>query len=138
MSEMSSYNQTIIDEFRANDGVVGGGFEGSPIVLLTTTGAKSGQTRINPLVCLPSENGTIYVFASAAGAPKHPDWFHNLVAHPTVHVEFGTESFDATATPVTGSERDELYALQAERFPGFAEYQEKTTRTIPVVALTRI
>jgi deazaflavin-dependent oxidoreductase (nitroreductase family) len=137
MSDMSSYNQTIIDEFRANEGKVGGGFEGSSMVLLTTTGAKSGQTRTNPLVCLPDDDGTIYVFASAAGAPKHPDWFHNLIAHPTVQVEIGAESFQAKATEVTGTARDDLYARQVALFPGFAEYQEKTSRTIPVVALTR-
>jgi deazaflavin-dependent oxidoreductase (nitroreductase family) len=134
---MNDFNQTIIDEFRANDGKVGGGFEGSPVVLLTTTGAKTGQTRINPLVCLPGDDGTIYVFASAAGAPKHPAWFHNLVATPSVQVEYGTETFQANASVITGEKRDELYARQVEVFPGFAEYQEKTSRIIPVVALNR-
>jgi deazaflavin-dependent oxidoreductase (nitroreductase family) len=138
MSEMDEFNQGIIEEFRSNHGVVGGGFAGSPIVLLTTTGAKSGVTRINPLVCLPGENGTIYVFASKGGAPSNPDWYYNLKAHPQVHVEFGDEAFDATASEVTGDERDRLYAEQVTRFAGFGEYQEKTTRVIPVIALQRL
>lgn len=134
---MSNFNQTIIDEFRANGGQVGGGFAGAPVVLLTTKGAKSGQTRVNPLVGLPQEDGTIYVFASAAGAPKSPDWYHNLVAHPEVEVEFGPDRFTATATPVTGRKRDEIYDRQKEIMPTFADYEAKTTRIIPVVALSR-
>jgi deazaflavin-dependent oxidoreductase (nitroreductase family) len=143
MSEMHDFNQGVIEEFRANHGVVGGGFAGSPVVLLTTTGAKSGATRVNPLVCLPDtglpgESGTIYVFASKAGAPSNPDWYYNLKANPIVHVEFGDEAFDATASEVTGDERDRLYAEQVTRFAGFGEYQEKTTRVIPVIALDRL
>jgi deazaflavin-dependent oxidoreductase (nitroreductase family) len=134
---MHDFNQSIIDEFRSNGGVVGGGFAGAPVVLLTTTGAKSGQTRVNPLVAQPHDDGTLYVFASAAGAPKHPDWFHNLVAHPDVEVEFGTERFGARASVITGPERDELYARQVEVFPNFGDYEKKTTRIIPVVKLTR-
>jgi deazaflavin-dependent oxidoreductase (nitroreductase family) len=139
MSSMNDFNQGIIEEFRANKGAVGGGFAGAPVVLLHTTGAKTGSARVNPLVTLPGDEGTLYVFASAAGAPKHPDWYHNLVAHPEVEVEFGEETFAATATAVTGPERDRLYAEQVTRMPGFAEYEEKAkaTRTIPVVALTR-
>jgi len=131
------FNQTIIEEFRSNKGVVGGGFAGAPMVLLHTTGAKTGAERINPLVSQPQDDGTIYVFASAAGAPKSPDWYYNLVANPTVTVEFGEETFEATATPVTGDDRDRIYADQVKVFPGFGEYEEKTTRIIPVVALTR-
>jgi deazaflavin-dependent oxidoreductase (nitroreductase family) len=137
MSEMNEHNQMIINEFRANEGKVGGPFEGSPVVLLTTTGAKTGQPRINPLVSLIDDDGTMYVIASAAGAPKHPAWFHNLVATPSVQVEYGTETFQANASVITGEKRDELYALQVERFASFAEYEEKTSRTIPVVVLNR-
>jgi deazaflavin-dependent oxidoreductase (nitroreductase family) len=137
MSSTMDFNQTIIEEFRSNKGVVGGGFAGAPMVLLHTTGAKTGAERINPLVSQPQDDGTIYVFASAAGAPKSPDWYYNLVANPTVTVEFGEETFEATATPVTGDDRDRIYADQVKVFPGFGEYEEKTTRIIPVVALTR-
>ena len=137
MSSTNDFNQTIIEEFRANQGVVGGGFAGAPVVLLHTTGAKSGSARVNPLVSLPRDDGTFYVFASKAGAPTNPDWYHNLVAHPEVTVEFGTETFEATATPVTGEDRDRIYAEQASRYPGFADYQARTQRTIPVVALDR-
>jgi len=135
MTEMRDFNQAIIEEFRANAGVVGGGFAGAPVVLLTTTGAKSGQTRINPLVCLPGPGDTIYVFASKGGAPSNPDWYYNLVAHPEVTVEFGSRHYAATASEVTGAERDRLYAEQARLNPGFAEYAEKTTRIIPVIKL---
>jgi deazaflavin-dependent oxidoreductase (nitroreductase family) len=137
MSEMHDFNQSIIEEFRANHGVVGGGFAGAPVVLLTTTGAKSGQTRINPLVCLPGDDSTIHVFASKGGAPSNPDWYYNLKAHPEVTVEFGDQRYAATAAEVSGDERDRLYAEQAKHFPGFAEYQEKTDRVIPVIALPR-
>jgi deazaflavin-dependent oxidoreductase (nitroreductase family) len=137
MTDMSNFNQTIIDEFRANHGVVGGGFAGAPLVLLTTTGAKSGATRTNPLVGQPHDDGTIFVFASAAGSAKNPDWFHNLVANPDVEVEFSDDSFSATATVVSGDQRDQIYAEQVAHFPDFGEYEKKTTRTIPVVALHR-
>jgi deazaflavin-dependent oxidoreductase (nitroreductase family) len=137
MSEMNNFNQQIIDEFRANQGVVGGPFEGAPVVLLTTTGAKSGKSRTNPLVGQVGADGTLYVFASKGGAPTNPDWYHNLVANPEVGVEFGTDQFQATAEPVSGELREEIYARQAKAFPGFAEYQEKTNRLIPVVALRR-
>jgi deazaflavin-dependent oxidoreductase (nitroreductase family) len=136
---MDEFNQPIIDEFRANEGKVGGMFAGAPIVLLTTTGAKSGQKRLNPLAALVEEDGTAYVFASAAGAPKHPDWYHNLVAHPQVEVEIGTEHYTATATSLTGAKRDEIYERQKAAMANFVEYEEKTKgiRTIPVVELTR-
>lgn len=134
---MQDFNQAIIEEFRANKGVVGGGFAGSPIVLLHTTGAKSDLERVNPLVCLPSDEGVLYVFASKGGAPTDPDWYHNLVAHPDVTVEYGEETFEATATTLPSDERDRIYAEQAERYPTFGEYQEKAGRTIPVVALRR-
>ena len=137
MTEINNWNTQIIDEFRANQGRVRGQFEGTPLLLLTTTGAKSGKNRVNPMMYL-REDGTIYVFASKAGAPTNPDWFHNLVAHPRVTVELGGETFPADARVLKGSERDRVYARQAELYPGFAEYQEKTTRVIPVVALDRV
>lgn len=132
----NDWNSKIIEEFRANGGKVGGPFAGGTLLLLTTTGAKSGKQRVTPLAYLPS--GERYViFASKAGAPTNPDWYHNLVAHPQVTLEVGTEQFDATAVEVTGEERDQLYARMVERAPGFADYQQKTTRKIPVIALER-
>jgi len=157
MVNVNDWNAKMIEEFRANEGKLGGQFEGAPMLLLTTTGAKSGQRRVNPMMYLAeagllvsdnyessgdrrvsSEEGDrIYVFASKAGAPTNPDWYHNLVANPEVTVERGAETYKAVATPVIGAERDRIYAIQAKRYPGFAEYQEKTTRTIPVVSLAR-
>jgi len=137
VSQINDFNRRIIEEFRANAGVVGGGFAGAPVVLLTTTGAKSGRERVNPVVALPGDDGVLYLFASKGGAPTNPDWYHNLVAHPEVQVEFGPDSFRATATTVTGEERERIYAEQASRFPAFADYQRKTERVIPVVALRR-
>jgi deazaflavin-dependent oxidoreductase (nitroreductase family) len=134
MAGVNDFNRSIVDEFRANDGKVGGPFEGAPMLLLTTTGAKSGQARTVPVVYLPDGDRYI-VFASKAGAPTHPDWYHNLVANPRVSVEVGSERFDADAVPLTGEEHDRLFAKQAERMPGFKEYQERTSRVIPVVAL---
>jgi deazaflavin-dependent oxidoreductase (nitroreductase family) len=134
---VSDFNTPIIEEFRANHGVLGGRFEGASMVLLSTTGARSGETRVNPLAALP-EGETLYVFATKGGAPTNPDWYYNLVAHPDVVVEYGDDRFDATAHVVTGAERDRLYAAQAALLPGFATY-EKTTegRVIPVVELRR-
>jgi len=134
---VNDWNAQTIKEFRANGGKVGGQFEGAPMLLLTTTGAKTGQKRVNPMM-YQAEGDAIYVFASKAGAPTNPDWYHNLVANPRVTVERGTETYEAIATPVTGAERDRIYAVQGERYPGFAEYQEKTKRTIPVVSLARV
>jgi len=133
---MNDFNQKIIDEFRANDGVVGGPFTGAPMVLLTTTGAKSGLERTTPLVCL-EDGETIYIFGSKAGADTHPAWYHNLLASPTATLERGTERFAVTASELSGPERDAIYARQAERMPQFAEYAAGTSRTIPVVALHR-
>jgi deazaflavin-dependent oxidoreductase (nitroreductase family) len=137
MSDMSDFNQKIIDEFRANEGKVGGPFDGSPVVLLHTTGAKSGQPRISPLVAQSNDDGTLYVFASKGGAPTNPDWYHNLLAHPDVEIEFGAERFAAKASEITGADRDRIFTHQKELFPGFADYEKNTTRTIPVIALTR-
>lgn len=133
---MNDFNKRVIEEFRANEGKVGGPFEGRPVMLLTTTGARSGRRFTLPLVYQP-DGERIVIFASKAGAPKHPDWYHNLVANPVVTVEIGPGSFDATATVITGPERDQLYARQAELMPQFGEYQQKTTRVIPVIVLER-
>jgi len=136
VSVVSDFNATIIDEFRANEGKVGGYFEGAPMVLLTTTGAKTGQVRTNPLVYV-ADGDRFIVIASKGGAPTNPDWYHNLVANPEASVEIGTDHFEVTATVLTGDERDRAWdAIVAER-PGFAEYQTKTDRKIPAVALTR-
>jgi deazaflavin-dependent oxidoreductase (nitroreductase family) len=131
-----NFNSKVIREFRENNGKVGGPFEGAPVLLLTSTGAKSGQERVSPMMYL--QDGTrLVVFASKAGAPTNPDWYHNLVAHPDASVEVGTERFGVRATVLSGAERDSLYAQQAKLYPGFAEYEAKTTRTIPVIALER-
>jgi len=138
MTQMNDFNRNIIEEFRANHGIVGGPFEGAPMVLLTTTGAKSGARRVNPLAALPADDGTLYVFASKGGAPTNPDWYYNVVAHPEVEVEFGNETFAAVATPVTGDERDRIFAEQVARMPGFGDYEKKTARVIPVIELRRV
>ncbi len=134
---MNEFNKKIIAEFRANDGVVGGMFAGHPVMLLTTTGAKSGRRFTLPLMYLP-DGERIVIFASKAGAPTNPDWYHNLVANPVVTVEAGTETFDANATVVTGDARDQLYAQQVAQMPQFGDYERKTTRTIPVIRLERV
>ncbi len=136
MPEMDDFNSTIIAEFRANDGVVGGPFEGATLVVLHTIGARSGTERVTPVVAR-IDGDDLYVFASKAGAPTHPDWFHNLVAHPRVTIELGTDTVPATAVVLEGAPRDEVYAAQSAAFPNFAEYQEKTDRVIPVVRLDR-
>lgn len=136
MTEMREFNERIIAEFRQNGGVVGPPFEGAPMVLVTTTGAKSGKRRTTPLVYLP-DGERVVVFASKAGAPTNPAWYHNLIANPDVTIEVGTEEYRATAVEVEGTEREELYRRQAEKFPSFAEYEKKTERVIPVIALER-
>ncbi len=137
MNDVNDWNAAIIEEFRSNDGRVGGPFEGSPVLLLHTTGARSGAERVNPMMYLDLDDHR-YVFASKAGADTDPDWYHNLVAHPEVTVEAGVETYRAHAAPVTGKDRDRVYAEQARRYPGFAEYATKTTRIIPVVELRRL
>ncbi|MEU4507999.1 nitroreductase family deazaflavin-dependent oxidoreductase [Nonomuraea wenchangensis] len=130
----NDFNQQIIDEFRANEGRVGGMFEGSPLLLLTTTGARSGRQVTTPVMYLP--DGERYVIiASNAGADNHPAWYHNLRAHPVATVEVGTQTFQAKAVPVEGEERDQLYARMVAVAPGFADYERKTSRRIPVLAL---
>ncbi len=135
--DMNDYNKQVIAEFRANGGKVGGQFSGGNILLLTTTGAKSGQPRISPLA-YTRDGDRIIIIASKGGAPTNPDWYHNLVAHPTVTLEVGTETFDAQASVAEGAERERLYAQVVAQMPGFGEYQRNTTRQIPVVVLTRI
>ena len=136
MSAANDQNQRIIDEFRATGGKVGGHFAGTPMLLLTTTGAKSGKQTVSPMVCTV-DGDRLIVYASAAGRPHNPAWYHNLVADPAVTVEYGTERFPARATVVTGAERDRLWDAQVARAPGFGAYQRGTTRVIPVVALER-
>ena len=134
-SNPQDFNAGIIDEFRANQGRVGGPFEGMTLLLLHHVGAKSGKDRINPLAYY--RDGERYVvFASKAGAPTNPDWYHNLRAHPNVTIELATDRIKVRAEEVTGAERDRLFSAQAERSPQFAEYQRKTDRVIPVMALT--
>jgi deazaflavin-dependent oxidoreductase (nitroreductase family) len=135
---MSSFDDRIIAEFRANDGKVGGPFEGAPVVLLTTTGAKSGQRRTTPLVH-STDDGRMHIYASAAGADKHPAWFHNLVANPQVTIEVredgGIVEREARAEVLEGEARDRIWEAQKQRMPGFADYEAKTDRVIPVIAL---
>lgn len=135
-TDTRSFNEQIIDEFRANGGVVGGPFAGASMVLLTTTGAKSGQPRTMPLVYF-ADGDRMLIVASKAGAPTNPDWYYNLVANPDVTLEIGTEKFPARATVVGEPERTQLFERIAASNPGFREYQKKTTRTIPVIALER-
>jgi len=134
-TSQGEFNAKVIDEFRANGGHVGGMFEAMPLLLLHHTGARSGASRVNPLACL-SDDGRYVVFASKAGAPTHPDWYHNLKANPNTTIEVGTDTIDVVAREATGAERDRLYSTQAERSPQFTEYAEKADRVIPVVVLT--
>ncbi|WP_327089472.1 nitroreductase family deazaflavin-dependent oxidoreductase [Nonomuraea sp. NBC_01738] len=132
----SDFNKQVIEEFRANGGKVGGYFEGSPLVLLTTTGAKSGNQVTSPVMYLNDGDDRVIVIASNAGADKHPAWYHNLVATPVATAEIGTDTYTAKAEFVEGPDRDALYARMVAQAPGFAEYEAKTTRRIPVVALS--
>jgi deazaflavin-dependent oxidoreductase (nitroreductase family) len=136
MTSQNDFNQRIIGEFRANGGKVGEPFAGAPMLLLTTSGARSGEQRTTPLVYLP-DGDRFVVIASKGGAPTHPAWYHNLVAQPDAAIEVGSETIPVTAVVMTGEERDGLYARQAALRPAFAEYQAKTTRRIPVIALER-
>lgn len=136
MAAFNDFNQKVIAEFRANAGRVGGPFAGATVLLLHSTGAKSGAERINPLVYLPDGDHWV-IIASKGGAPKHPDWYHNLVAHPNASIEVGTGTIAVEAKLVTGPERDELYARQVARFATFGDYEKATTRKIPVFRLTR-
>ena len=130
----NDWNSKIIDEFRANGGQVGGPFAGGTLLLLHTTGARTGQERVNPVAYQKLDRGYA-VFASKAGAPTNPDWYHNLVAHPDVEAEIGDQTVRLTARVAGGEERDRIWSRQKETNPGFAEYEHKTTRQIPVVIL---
>ena len=131
---MSDWNTRIIEEFRASDGQVGGRFEGRPLLILHTTGAKSGKERLAPLM-YRREGDRLFVFASKGGSHAHPDWYHNVRANRAVTVEIGPDTVPMTAVDVEGDERDEIYARQSEDWPFFGEYQAGTDRTIPVVEL---
>ena len=135
--DFNAFNKGIVEEFRANDGVVGGPFEGAPMILITHKGAKTGTERTSPLV-YTKDGDNVIIIASMGGAPTHPAWYHNIKANPQTGVEIGTESYTANAEILTeGPERQRLYDAQAALMPNFAEYQEKTDRVIPVVVLTR-
>ncbi|MEU1533220.1 nitroreductase/quinone reductase family protein [Streptomyces fagopyri] len=134
----NAFNQQIIDEFRARHGKVGGPFEGARLLLLTTTGARTGTPHTTPLGYYPDGGGRVLVIASAGGAPRHPDWFRNLVAEPSVRVESGVFTYDARAVVLEGAERDRLFARAVEADPGWADYQARTDRVIPVVALQEV
>jgi deazaflavin-dependent oxidoreductase (nitroreductase family) len=129
-----SFNERVIDEFRANEGRVGGPFADLPLLLLTTTGARSGRPHTTPLAYL-EDGGRYVVFGSKGGAPTNPDWFHNLRANPEVAVELGADSFRARARVAEGEERDDFFERQKEARPVFADYERRTTRTIPVIVL---
>ncbi|MDQ1361343.1 MAG: hypothetical protein QOJ44_1720 [Acidimicrobiaceae bacterium] len=131
---MSDFNLEIINEFRANEGRVGGPFEGAPILLLHHIGAKSGTERVNPVVYQPLDNGYA-IFASKAGADTNPDWYHNLLANPQVTIEVGSASVRVTSRVADADEREPIWSAQKAAAPGFAEYEGKTTRQIPVVIL---
>ena len=137
MSEVNDRNQKIIAEFRANSGKVGGFFAGKTLLLLHTRGAKSGEERINP-VAYVTDADRLVVIASKGGSPTNPDWYHNLVAHPRVTVEVGTEQFEAVAEVAAEPERSRLYRKMTDMMPGFADYERRTTRRIPVIVLTRV
>jgi deazaflavin-dependent oxidoreductase (nitroreductase family) len=136
LADVSDFNRSIIEEFRANDGRVGGPFEGAPMLVLHTTGARSGKERLNPVVYQAVDGGWA-IFASKAGAPTNPDWYHNLLAQPLATIEVGTESIEVRARVLGGEERDAVWVRQKQLMPGFADYEAKTDREIPVVLLTR-
>ena len=136
MIDQNTYNRQLIEEFRADRDKGGGAMKGRPLLLLTTTGAKSGQLRTKPMMFIP-DGDRLLVIASNAGAPTHPDWYRNLLAHPEVTVEYKTEIFDATAIVTEGAERERLWNRVVELYPFFAEHQAKIARQIPVIALQR-
>ena len=138
---MSDWNQSIIEDFRANEGRVGGNFEGAPMILVHHVGRKSGKDYVNPLVYLPGEgdDDSIYIFATKGGSPENPEWYRNLVAAGHATVEVGSSTYPVTVTEISGDERDRIYAEQVKRMPGFGEYAQKTEgiRKIPVLRLKR-
>jgi deazaflavin-dependent oxidoreductase (nitroreductase family) len=134
VTDYNEFNAGIIDEFRANEGRVGGMFEGAPLIILHTTGARSGAERLAPLMYLPYED-RMFVFASKAGAHSHPDWYHNVKAKPSVTIEVGTDTQSKTAVELDADERARIYGIQASLVPQFGEYQAGTERVIPVIEL---
>jgi deazaflavin-dependent oxidoreductase (nitroreductase family) len=136
MSDMNEQNKGVIKEFRENAGNVGGFFEGANMILVHTTGAKSGKERINPLMYF-ADGARYAIFASKGGAPTNPDWYYNIVANPEIRVEVGSETFEVTATVAEEPERTEIYGKMAAMHSNFADYEKGTTRVIPVVILTR-
>jgi deazaflavin-dependent oxidoreductase (nitroreductase family) len=134
---MEAFNQDLMQEYRANGGTVTGPFAGRPLLLLTTKGARSGEERTTPLV-YTTDGDRFVIIASKGGAPNHPAWYHNLVAHPEATVELGSERFQVQAEVAQGPERDRLFDAQATQMPNFADYQAKTSRRIPVVTLRRV
>ncbi len=137
MPTINDFNEKIIDEFRANGGKVGGPFEGAPLLLLHTTGAKTGRTRVKPLA-YRRDGDRLVVFGTKGGAPTNPEWYYNVQANPRVTVEVGSDRFEADATVAPPDERDRIWRLQTRDVPVFADYQQKTDRTIPVVILERV
>jgi deazaflavin-dependent oxidoreductase (nitroreductase family) len=133
---VSDWNQQVIDEFRANEGRVGGMFEGAPMIIIHHLGAKTGVERETPLVYFAEDDGQMIIVASKGGAPENPAWYYNLKANPTINVEVGAEKFPVTVDEVTGDERDQVWKRIVAERPGFGEYQEKTSRLIPVLRLT--
>ena len=138
MPDFNDWNQNVIAEFHANEGRVGGPFEGAPMILVHHVGRKSGKEYVSPLVYLPGDDA-MYVFGSKGGAPTHPDWYRNLTAAGQATVEAGTSTFPVTVTEVTGNERDRIYAEQVKHMPNFGDYEKQAEgiRTIPVLRLTR-
>ena len=137
MTDQNTYNRQLIEEFRADRDKGGGAMKGRPLLLLTTTGAKSGQLRTKPMMFIP-DGDRLLVIASNAGAATHPDWYRNLVAHPEVTVEVGNETFKAIATVTESLERQRLWSRVVELYPFFADHQAKTSRQIPVIVLRRL
>lgn len=134
MPDAHDWNSSIVQEFRANEGRVGGPFQGAPLLLLHSVGARSGKTRVNPVMYLPLERG-FAIFASKSGAPTNPDWYYNLLANPDITVEVGIESIPVQARVAVGAERERIWAEQKQQRPQFAEYEKKTNRSIPVIVL---
>jgi deazaflavin-dependent oxidoreductase (nitroreductase family) len=134
---VQDWNSSIIEEFRSNAGKVGGPFEGTPLLLLHHTGARTGRERVNPLAYQALDDGYA-IFGSKGGAPTNPDWVYNLKANPRVKIEMGPETFDAVARIAEGDERERIWSRQKETNPGFAGYEKKTTRQIPVIVLERV
>ena len=131
---MTDWNSKIIEEFRVNEGRVGGPFDGAPLLLLHTVGAKTGKQRVNPMMYQQVAGGYA-VFASKGGAPTNPDWYHNVLAQPRVNAEIGTRTVELLARVAAGEEREKIWAAQKTAYPGFADYEQKTTRQIPVIIL---